>query len=140
MNKYARTVVAIAFFLGLAGAVKVQAEEADIVTVPFEFVVGAKTLPAGTYTVRSLSVDKSGALELSSQDYKNSMFVLPQLDESVFTGKPELSFQHVGDHYFLNTIQTTATIYRIHVPVSSMSETAMKTNDGAFASGSHGGK
>jgi hypothetical protein len=140
MRKYARTVVAIAFFLGLAGAVRVEAEEADIVTVPFEFVVGTKTLPAGTYTVRSLSIDRSGVLELSSEDYKNSMFVLPQLNESVFTGKPELSFQQIGGHYFLNTIQTTATVYRIHVPVSSVSETSVKTNDRAFPSGSHGGR
>ena len=140
MRKYAGTVVAIAFFLGLAGATKMEAEEADIVTVPFEFVVGAKTLPAGTYTVRSLSVDRSGALELRSQDCKNSMFVLPQLNESVFAGKPELSFQQVGGHYFLNTIQTTATVYRIHVPDSSVNETAVKTDNGVFASGSHGSR
>ena len=140
MKHYAKTLVAIALFLGLAGAVKVEAEEAEIVTVPFEFVVGAKTLPAGTYTVRNLSVDRSGFLELSSQDYKTSMFVMPLLNESAFTGKPKLSFQQAGGHYFLNAVQTTATVYRIHVSDSSVNEALAKSHDGAPSSVSHGGK
>ena len=51
MRKYAKTLVAIAFLLGLTGAIKAEGQDGVIVNMPFEFVVGAKTLPAGTYTV-----------------------------------------------------------------------------------------
>jgi hypothetical protein len=130
----------IAFFLGLAGAVKAEAETADIVTVPFEFVVGAKVLPAGTYTVRSLSNDKSGTLIISSRDQGTSMFVLPYVEDNVVTDKPELSFNKVGDSYFLNSIQTEATVYRIHVLDSSVNEALAKASGGVPAPGSRGGR
>jgi hypothetical protein len=140
MKQYARTLVAIAFLFGLAGAVKAEAETADIVTVPFEFVVGAKVLPAGTYTVRSLSDDRSGTLMISSRDQGTSMFVLPFVADSVVTDKAELSFNKVGDRYFLSSIQTEATVYRIHVLDSSVNETLAKANGGVPAPGSRGGR
>jgi hypothetical protein len=95
MKQYARMLVAIAFLLGLTGAVRAEAEEGVIVTLPFEFVVGAKTLPAGTYTVRNLSLNGPGALQLSNKDLSASMYVPPYLNESVIGGKPELSFEQV---------------------------------------------
>jgi hypothetical protein len=139
MKQYSKTLVAIILLLGLAGAVKAEAETADIVTVPFEFVVGAKVLPAGTYTVRNLSADKSSTLVISSRDQGTSMFVLPYVSDSVVTDKPELSFNKVGDRYFLSRIQTEATVYRIHVLDSSVNKTLAKAN-GVPAPGSRGGR
>ena len=140
MKKYAKTLVAIAFVLGLTGAIKAEGEEGVIVNLPFEFVVGAKTLPAGTYTVRDFSVDKSGTLILSNRESGTSTFVLPYLDESDFTDKPELSFKQIGDRYFLSGVQTAATHYRIHVLDSSVNHAAAKSVDRNAASISHGGK
>jgi len=139
MKQYSKTLVAIILLFGLAGAVKAEAETADIVTVPFEFVVGAKVLPAGTYTVRNLSADKSSTLVISSRDQGTSMFVLPYVSDSVVTDKPELSFNKVGDRYFLSRIQTEATVYRIHVLDSSVNKTLAKAN-GVPAPGSRGGR
>jgi hypothetical protein len=140
MKQYSKTLVAIILLLGLAGAVKAEAETADIVTVPFEFVVGAKVLPAGTYTVRNLSADKSSTLVISSRDHGTSMFVLPYVGDNVVTDKPELSFNKVGDHYFLSSIQTEATVFRIHVLDSSVNEALAKANGGVPASASRGGR
>jgi hypothetical protein len=140
MKKCTRTLVAIAFVLGLTGAIKAEGEEGVVVNLPFEFVVGAKTLPAGTYTVRNFSVDKSGTLILSNRDSGTSTFVLPYLDESDLTGKPELSFQQIGDRYFLSAVQTAATLYRIHVLDSSVDHSATKSGSSNTASVSHGGK
>jgi hypothetical protein len=140
MKMYARTLVAIALFLGLTGAVRAEAEDGVVVTLPFEFVVGAKTLPAGTYTVRNLSDDRPGTLELRNKDFSTSMFVLPYSNENVFTGKPELNFSKVGDRYFLNAIQTAATVYRIPVRDSSVKEALAKSRDNNLSSAGHGGK
>jgi hypothetical protein len=140
VKKYAKTLVAIAFLLGLTGVVKAEAEEGVIVTLPFEFVVGAKTLPPGTYTVRNLSLNGPGALQLSNKDLSASMYVLPYLNESVIGGKPELSFEQVGGQHFLSAIQTAATVYRIHVSDSSVKEAVAKSRDNNPASVSRGGK
>jgi hypothetical protein len=140
MKKYAAMLVAIAFILGLTGAAKAESQDGVIVTLPFEFVVGAKTLPAGTYIVRNLTDDLSGAIEISSQNYSTSMFVLPYVSEIAVTGKPELSFERVGDQHFLSTIQTAATVYRVHVSDSSVNESLAKFSDSAPSSVSHGGK
>ena len=140
MKQYSKTLVAIILLLGLAGAVKAEAETADIVTVPFEFVVGAKVLPAGTYTVRNLSADKSSTLVISSRDHGTSMFVLPYVGDNVVTDKPELSFNKVGDRHFLSSIQTEATVYRIHVLDASVNGTLAKANGGGPTSGSRGGR
>jgi hypothetical protein len=140
MRKYARTLVAIAFFLGLTGAIKAEGQDGVIVNMPFEFVVGAKTLPAGTYTVRNSSNDRSGTLVISSQDQGTAMFVLPYVSESAVTSKPELSFDQVGGHYFLSTVQTPETVYRIHVPHWNVSETGAKSSGRVPASVNHGGK
>ena len=140
MKKYAKTIVAIAFLLVLGGAVKAEAQDTIVVKVPFQFVVGGKTLPAGTYTVRNLSLNGPGALQLSNKDLSASMYVLPYLNESVIGGKPELSFEQVGGQHFLSAIQTAATVYRIPVRDSSVKEALAKSRDNNLSSAGHGGK
>jgi hypothetical protein len=68
------------------------------------------------------------------------MFVLPYVSDNVVTDKPELSFNKVGESYFLSSIQTEATIYRIHVLDSSVNEALAKANGGVPAPGSRGGR
>ena len=140
MRKYTRALVAIAFLLGLTGAIKAEGQNGVIVNMPFEFVVGAKTLPAGTYTVRNLTDDISGTLVINSQDQGTATFVLPYVSESSVTSKPELTFDQVGGHYFLRTVQTAETVYLIHVPHSNVGETAAKSSGSVPASVIHGGK
>jgi hypothetical protein len=141
MKNYARTLVAIAFLLGLTSAVNAKAQDGVIVVMPFEFVAGAKLMPAGTYEVRASSDDKtSSTLLISSRDHGTAMLVLPYVSESVVTDTPELSFERVGGQYFLSTIQTAQTVYRMHVPHAGGNETLVKANDSVPASVSHGGR
>jgi hypothetical protein len=83
MKKYARALVAIHFVLGLAGAIKAEDRDGVIVTMPFEFVVGAKTFPAGTYTVRNSSDDGNGTPSIGIPDHSTAMLVLPYVSERV---------------------------------------------------------
>jgi len=61
-----------ALMFSVAGLlVPARAQEAKvIVTVPFEFMVGTETLPAGTYTVSKTSGGEFSALFLASQQQK----------------------------------------------------------------------
>jgi hypothetical protein len=139
MKKYARIIVAITLLSGLGVAAKAEIRDDIVVNVPFEFVVGGKTLPEGTYKVSSLSLDKFSTLLLTSRDNGTSVFMLPLEGESASAEKPNVSFQGVGDQRFLSTIQTTSNVYYIPVSHSAIMEAAAKSRDNVSAPGSSGG-
>ncbi|HMH12022.1 MAG TPA: hypothetical protein VK578_02830 [Edaphobacter sp.] len=137
MKKHAKILVAIVFILGLSGAAKAESQGGVVVTLPFKFVVGRKTLPAGTYTVRNASDDPSGPLIITNHDSSKSVLVLPYVNESASTEKPELEFQQGGDEHFLSTIHTSWRIYRIPVSQSAFTEAvAASRNDAPVSGGS----
>ena len=135
MKKCAKSLVAIVFILGLSGAAKAESQDGVILTLPFNFVVGGKTLPAGTYTVRNASDDPSGPLKITNHDTSKSVLVLPYVSESHSTDKPELDFQRGGEEHFLSTIQTAQRIYRIPVSQSALTEAVAASRDNAPVSG-----
>lgn len=57
--------------------------------VPFEFVAGGTTLPAGTYTFGRLSLDAYSGIEISS--YGHGALVLPIAVDGTPAGQPKLS-------------------------------------------------
>ena len=65
--------------------------------VPFEFVVGATTLPAGEYTVGSLTSD---TLKIASMDAKEVALRLTRTTDGK-TDHAKLVFHRYGDRYFL---------------------------------------
>ena len=77
MKKYARVLSAMTLLCGMSVAAKAELRDDVSVTVPFDFVVGRKTLPAGTYVVTSLSLNQSSPLRLTSRENNVSVFVLP---------------------------------------------------------------
>jgi hypothetical protein len=139
MKKYARFLVAITFFIGLSMAANAEIRGEIVVTLPFGFVVGGKTLPAGTYRVSRLSGEKFDGLVLTSYDKHTSVFVRPNEIESASPDKPKVSFQRVGDQNFLSTVQTTWDVYRFPVPRSAIMEAAARSGNNASTSGSSGG-
>ncbi len=78
MKKHAGLLVAITLLFGLGVAAKAETRAEIVVTLPFAFVVGGKTLPAGTYSVSRWSGDKFGSLMLTSHDNRASVFLLPR--------------------------------------------------------------
>jgi hypothetical protein len=139
MKTYARFLVAITVLFGLGVASKAETRAEIVVTLPFGFVVGGKTLPAGTYTVSRLSDEKFDGLILTSYDKHTSVFVRPSEFESASPDKPQMSFQRVGDQHFLSTIQTTWDVYHFPVSRSVIMEAAARSGNNASASGSSGG-
>ena len=75
--------------------------------IPFEFTVGKVTLPAGEYTVRSVS-DSSDILQLRSADGHS---ILVQMNSII--GKADdsakLIFNRYGNHYFFTQAWMPAT-------------------------------
>jgi hypothetical protein len=69
-------------------------------TLPFEFTVGDKTLPAGTYTVQS--INSYGVLVIRSEDDTQYTLILTRAVEAKTEQEPaKLAFRKYGDVYFL---------------------------------------
>ena len=114
MNRsYLTAVLTLASLLGFG--ISANAEDAGrvTVTVPFEFVVGAKTMPAGTYTVGPVSPVRSGVVIRS---YTNSVIVLPLTIDDPSPERVGLAFDHVGAKYFLTKIETPVAVFTIAIP------------------------
>lgn len=75
--------------------------------VPFTFVVGDTTLPAGKYDIKVLEGDTANVLELRSVHGHTSVVFDTESAETRgdrIVSKNELAFDKVGDTYFLSQI------------------------------------
>jgi hypothetical protein len=137
MKKYAQILVVVTFLLGLGVSAKAETRPEIIAKFPFQFVVGGKTLPAGTYKVSRLGLDPLSALMLTSDNSTASVFVLPLSIAEPSSDKPKVGFERVGAHYLLSSINTGDLVYNISVSRSLAMVAAAQGN--VSASGSAGG-
>jgi hypothetical protein len=110
-----RIAVALVSFAGLGITAKAQVVDQVVVTIPFEFVVAGKTLPAGTYRVNRVSDDRWAGLILSSLENHASAIVHPIEVESTRDDKAHVSFETAGDEHFLSKIETAENVFTIPV-------------------------
>jgi hypothetical protein len=113
-KSYLIVVLTLTCLLGLGISARAQDTSGVVVTVPFEFEAGGATLPAGTYSVSRVSSETHTALVIRGFD--NGAFLLPIVFDGVSADPSKLSFEHVGDKYFLSRIETPAGVYTIRTP------------------------
>ena len=138
MKKYASILFTLICLLGVGVAAQAQIRSEIVVTLPFEFVISGKTLPAGTYTVSRFSDDKNDGVILSNRETGKSVFVHPIEAEDIYAEKPQVSFERVGELHFLTRIQTSHDVYKIPVSRSEILEAAARSHDNGSASASSG--
>jgi hypothetical protein len=126
-----RILLAVFGLAGLGVAAKAQDLDQVIVTIPFEFVVGGKTLPAGTYKTNRISNDKYEGLILSSVENHVSVILHPTKVESTHEDNAKASFQETGDQRFLSAIETADNIFTIPEPSVATQEAAARAHAGA---------
>ncbi len=113
-KSYLTVVLTLTSLLGSGMSAHAQDTTRVTVTVPFEFVAGSKTLPAGTYSIGRVSPDSRPGLIVRS--YGNSVLVLPIAVDEASAEQAKLSFEHVGDKYFLSKVETPVGVYVIETP------------------------
>jgi hypothetical protein len=125
-----RILLAVFGLAGLGVAAKAQDLDQVIVTIPFEFVVSGKTLPAGTYRTNRISNDKYEGLILSSVENHVSVILHPTKVESRYDDKAQASFQETGDQRFLSTIETGDNIFTIPEPSVAIQVASARSHTG----------
>jgi hypothetical protein len=87
--------------------------EAD---VPFAFIVGEKTFPAGKYTVKRADDTNPGVLEIGNNNGRGTIFFEVETAQAKENPRQtKLIFDKIGDQYFLAEIWASDTIvgYRL---------------------------
>jgi hypothetical protein len=132
-KSYLTAVLTLTCLLGLGVSARAQDTEGVRVIVPFEFVAGGATLPAGTYTVGRLSVDAYSGIEISGRG--NGAFVLPVAVDGTPAGQTKLSFERVGGKYFLSEADTPGGIYTFALPRAMVALAQVKDQSTVSTSG-----
>jgi hypothetical protein len=131
-----RILIALISLAGFGKAVKAQVLDQIEVNIPYEFVVAGKALPAGSYSVKRVSVTDPRRLILSSLETRATAIIHSTGVEKSQADKNKVSFVQVGDEYFLSEIETPNHVFTISVPRSEIPEAAAKSQSGSPASGS----
>jgi hypothetical protein len=75
------------------------------VTVPFEFIVSGKTLPAGNYEIRRINDTPEGLVIRNVIDkHDHMMFETEAVEAKKIPRRSEVIFHRYGDTYFLSEI------------------------------------
>jgi hypothetical protein len=91
--------------LTLAAAGYAQSAQELKVTVPFGFVAGSRTLPAGEYTVSQPA--NTSSVVIRSADGAGVSMITNQVESPGRRETAKLVFHRYGDHYFLAEVWDT---------------------------------
>ena len=104
MKRQALSLISLLSLLLVAGSAIAQTIHVRA-NIPFNFAVGSKTFPAGTYDVGTISTADTKMLQLQARDGNSSMIVAGNAAETLKPAdKTKLVFNQYGDRYFLSQI------------------------------------
>jgi hypothetical protein len=109
-KSYFTAVLMLTCLLGVGVSARAQDADAVVVSVPFGFVAGSVTLPAGEYRVSRVNPGANRELAISGYN-KGTAFLIPLAFDDGPSSEPQLSFEHVGGKYFLSRIKTPSGVY-----------------------------
>lgn len=93
-------IVAVALVTAVASA-NGQSSRHDVAKIPFEFVVGDKTLPAGEYDVTGFTSDDAVLRIRSTERTQSVLRMTNAITHGSATDKGKLVFRRYADQYFL---------------------------------------
>jgi hypothetical protein len=102
---------ALVLILASLGTARADSRDTTIATVPFDFVIGNKTFPAGTYKISRITDDPRGGLRIQSLDGKTNLLFQPAILDSTSNDQAKLQFLHEGNLYFLTGVFTGSDAY-----------------------------
>lgn len=132
-KSYLTVALTLTCLFGVGISARAQDTEGVRVSIPFEFVVGGTTLPAGTYTVGRLSVEAFSSIAILGSGH--GAFALPIAVDGAPVKQSKLSFEHVGDKYFLSEAKTPGGVYTFAAPTAMVTLAQRKDHSPVSSSG-----
>jgi hypothetical protein len=110
MKSYIATVLLLVSAISLGSSALAQDSSTVKVSVPFDFNVGARILPAGDYTI-SAEPDNPSVVVLRGDHV--GLFAIPVEFDGYATQYARLHFDRVADRHFLSSVSTPAGTYKV---------------------------
>jgi hypothetical protein len=132
-KQYPTVLVSLIGLLALSVGAQAQQGNKVVAKVPYEFVAGGKTFPAGTYTITRVSPETQRVLEIRNNETLGDSALLLPISSTDALDHVELSFERVEDTYYLSRVATPAGVYSLRTP-QAMSKVAIKKQNGAISS------
>jgi hypothetical protein len=138
MKKQCLTILlALIGLFGLGASAQAQEEGKVLAKIPYQFVAGGETLPAGTYTITRVSSERLRTLEIRNNETpKDNAFLQPIYSDDA-VNHAELSLERVGDTYYLSRVATLAGAYTLPIPKAANTVAKVKQHDVVSAAGAH---
>jgi hypothetical protein len=119
MKRQAFSLVSLLTLLLVAGSAFAQTVHVRG-NIPFNFAVGNKTFPAGTYDIGSIESGTGKILLLQARDSNTSMMLNSNAAETLEPAdKTKLVFNQYGNRYFLSQIWVNGSTLGRQLPKSS---------------------
>jgi hypothetical protein len=135
-KQYSTVLLALIGLFALNAGARAQEEGKVVAKVPYEFVAGGKTLPAGTYTITRVSPE-TRILEIrSNETFQDSAFLLP-ISSDAAVDHAELTLESVGDTYYLSRVATSAGVYTLPTPKAATTAAKVKHRDAMSSAGTN---
>lgn len=134
-NQLGNALLIVTSLCGLVVGARAETHREVTVNIPYEFVAGGRTLPAGTYTVSRLSDDRLTGLSIVSYEQRSGVLVLTNQFENRPAADAKVGFERVGDMYYLSSIETLDGVYTVSLPRSISLLARSKHGGTASASG-----
>ncbi len=124
-------VIAVAIFsLLIVGTASAQLKWGVKAKIPFDFIVGNQVMPAGNYTIQRGLPNDGYLISIQNDDNSSHAFVdvngAYQPDASDNT---ELTFDHIGDKYFLRNLWFSGENAGCEVPKSREERNLLRSED-----------
>ncbi len=112
-NSYVAAALMLMCSLGVGATAKAQdADAVAVVSVPFEFLAGGVTLPAGEYRVIRINPGVNRELAITGFNKAGALLLPVTFDEGAASGST-VSFEHVGGKYLLSKIKAGDGVYSL---------------------------
>jgi hypothetical protein len=135
VKKYFAIAFLLLSFVGLGTTARAQ-ESTLVVTVPFEFVAGGTTLPAGKYTINTGSSQSDFVLSISGRD-GSAVLLATSFDDYSDVNQLRLNFRLVDGKHLLSEVTTSAGTYNLVTRREMIRLAQMQEHTGMTSSGTN---
>jgi hypothetical protein len=135
-KSYLVAILTLTCLLGLGITAHAQDLDRVVVTVPFAFVAGGATLPAGDYSVIRSNPGLNRELAITGYN-KGGAFLLPSAFDQGASDAPTLSFAHIGSRYYLSKVKTLNGVYTMPLPPAAIALAQTNTQRTLSSSGTN---
>jgi hypothetical protein len=109
MKSIYKFIAALALLFTLGATSFAQSARRTVIQIPFDFLVGQKMLPAGSYRVEPVKIDSNTAWEVqSTQGHAGAFVITSAIQGGKIRGESRLVFQKYGDLYVLAQVWTAS--------------------------------